>query len=295
MRSNLRLINRSTWIAILFVLLLSGIAWAAKKDGLNEAMMGENISGGFGDFGINAKDMFTAESREVLWFASFKGFIGAPQAKLSIDWITPAGEVFKKEKFSTRQSNSRFGWAKLDIQGVDKQALTLPGEWTVRVYWDEELIDTRKFYLGDRKFAQITPRVVEEGIQGAPVAADTAEGHIRLAKVYFAKNQINRVIQELLLAQRAEPTKPEAYLVLGTVYNSTKRPDDAILQFTKAGALGADKNAVRRGLAASYEKLGLINDAIKEYEVVIVSNLSTHEDSKKLDALKALKNKATTT
>src|SRR3989338_653575 len=91
---------------------------AGKPEGLNEAMMGENIGGGFGDFHIESKDSFTAESREVIWFASFKGFMGAPQARLRAEWITPAGEGFKNENFSTKYGNSRFGWAKLDIQGV---------------------------------------------------------------------------------------------------------------------------------------------------------------------------------
>lgn len=144
------------------LLLISSPALAAKKDGLNEAMMGENLSGGFGDFAIQRKNIFTTANNEVLWFASFKGFMGAPNAKLRAEWIAPAGETFKSEDFTTKYGNSRFGWAKLDIKGADKAALGLEGDWTVKIYWDNELIDTQEFHLGERKFKQVSPQVVPE-------------------------------------------------------------------------------------------------------------------------------------
>lgn len=142
-------------ISLLLSLLAASPALAAKKDSMNESMMGENISGGFGDFAIQRKSTFTRQSNEVIWFASFKGFIGAPNAKLNAKWITPAGEIFKDENFTTKYGNARFGWAKLDIRGADEKALELEGEWTVQIYWDEELIDTKKFYLGEKKFIKI--------------------------------------------------------------------------------------------------------------------------------------------
>ncbi len=139
---------------LLFCIFNCQSAWAGKADGLNEAIMGENLTGGFGDFHIDSKDWFTPENREVIWFASFKGF-GAYQANLSAEWITPAGKVFKRERFTTQWGNSRFGWTKLDIRGSDKQALLSEGQWIVKVYWDDELIDRRTFYLGTRKFVRI--------------------------------------------------------------------------------------------------------------------------------------------
>lgn len=258
-------------------------AFAGKEGGLNEAMMGENIGGGFGDFHIEAKDTFTAESREVIWFASFKGFIGAPQANLTAEWITPAGEVFKKEKFSTRYGNSRFGWAKLDIHGADKIALELEGEWTIKIYWDDELIDQRHFYMGNRKFAKLA--VPEEPVAPAEKAR-TAEGYIRLAKVYFKKNDFANAVDSLLRAENAEPNSPAAYLVLGSIYNSIGKPDEAILQFSKAQELKADPLAIHRGLATAYAKLELTDDAIKEYEAILKIKPDSKEDVDKLNLLK---------
>lgn len=64
--------------------------------------------------------------------------------------------------------------------------------------------------------------------------SETADGHIRLARAYFAKDNIDRAIRELRLAQTIAPDNPEPYLMLGTIYNSVNKPDDAVLQFSKA-------------------------------------------------------------
>jgi tetratricopeptide (TPR) repeat protein len=258
--------------------LLAGPAEAAKIDGLNEAMMGENISGGWGDFAIDAKDSFTRSSREVIWFASFKGIIGAPEAKLSAEWVTPAGEVFKKEKFSTQWGNSRFGWAKLDIQGADRKALELEGEWTVRVYWDEEKIDTRTFYLGEKKFRQVQAPPADQSA--------TVEGHILLAKTYYAKNDHDRAAEELLKAEALDPNAPEPYIILGNVYNAMGEPDRALLQFVKAKTLKGEPSLVHRGMTNTYIKLELYEDAIKEYEALVKLGASSKEDMDKLDELR---------
>ena len=210
--------------------------------------------------------------------------IGAPQAKLTAEWVTPAGEIFKKEKFTTKYGNSRFGWAKLDIKGADKAALQLEGPWVVKVYWDEELIDQRNFYMGERKFTKID--MPEKPV--APIEqAGTAEGYIRLAKVYFKKNEYPDAVDSLLRAESVEPNSPAAYLVLGSIYNSLGKPDDAILQFSKAQELKADEVAIHRGLANAYVKLGLVDDAVKEYESILTIRPDSKEDADKLHLLKA--------
>ncbi len=261
--------------------------WASKKDLLADSMMGEGIGGGFGDFYIHSKDTFSKDSKEVIWFAGFKGFMTAYQANLSAQWITPAGETFKTEKFTTRYGNNRFGWAKLDIKGVDHQALSLEGEWTVKIFWDDELIDTKKFYLGERKFAASPPVEAKPiaGIENAAEMAGTAEGHIRLAKVFFSKNDTERAIQELLSAQKLSPESSDPYLVLGSVFNAINKPDDAILQFSKAQSLKADPVAVHRGYGVAYVKLNMLDEAIKEYKQLLSERPDSKEDADKLREL----------
>lgn len=261
--------------------------WASKKDLLADSMMGEGIGGGFGDFYIDSKDTFSKDSKEVIWFAGFKGFMTAYQANLSAQWITPAGETFKTEKFTTRYGNNRFGWAKLDIKGVDGQALSLEGEWTVKIFWDDELIDTKKFYLGEKKFA-VAPPVEPKAsvdVESAAEMAGTVEGHMRLAKVYFSKSNIERAIQELLNAQKLSPEVSDPYLVLGSVFNAVNRPDDAILQFSKAQSLKADPVSVHRGLGVAYVKLNMLDEAIKEYRQILNERPDSKEDADKLKEL----------
>ena len=104
MTLNLKRVTILSLISLLFV----SQAFAAKKDLKAPSMMGENISGGFGDFHIESKEHFTKKSREIIWFSGFHGFMSAYKANLKADWIAPSGEIFKSEHFTTEPSNCRF-------------------------------------------------------------------------------------------------------------------------------------------------------------------------------------------
>ncbi len=242
-------------------------------------MMGENITFGGGDFHIDAKDRFTENSSEILWFSGFKGWIGAPEAKLKAEWMTPAGEIFKTEKFTTRYGNNRFGWAKLDIRNADKAAVELKGEWKVKIYWDDELIDEKIFYIGERKFVE-------------PTQIATWDGSIRLAKVHIAKGEWERAAEQVKAAQRLDRAKSEAYLLLGDIYNQQGEPEEAILQFSKAQELKADAMSVHSGLAEAYIKLEMPDDAIRECEAALIIQPASKETLDKLNELKKLKAEA---
>ena len=163
-----RAFRRSRIIAVALLMVASqATAYAAKKDLKAPSMMGENISGGFGDFHIESKEHFTKKNREIIWFSGFKGFMSAYKANLKADWIAPSGEIFKSEHFTTEPSNCRFGWAKLDIKGKDSEALKLEGRWTVNIYWDDELIDTKKFYIDEKKSTG-------ENVEAATVANESS-------------------------------------------------------------------------------------------------------------------------
>lgn len=77
-----------------------------------------------------------------------------------------------------------------------------------------------------------------------------------------------------------------AYLILGSLYNSIGKSDDAILQFSKAQSLKADEVAVHRGFGIAYTKLNLTEDAIKEYEAILKIKPDSKEDTDKLNLLK---------
>ncbi len=213
-------------IIFLLVIFAPSTVFAAKKDGLNEAMMGENITGGFGDFAIQRRNAFTASSSEVVWFASFKGFIGAPEAKLRAEWVTPAGETFKDERFTTKYGNSRFGWAKLDIKGVDRQALELKGEWTVNVYWDDELINTQKFYMGERKFKQVA-EVAEAAESTGAVKTATAATPPTTAKAAGVSSQgggrfVRTLSGNQIVYEGPEKIDPALWKIEKTPFNELK-------------------------------------------------------------------------
>jgi len=101
-----------------------------------------------GGLSIHAKDVFTENSSEVMWFGQFRLFSTTIYAKFKIEWYTPDAELFREEAFNPFSWSDNYAWAKLDIQGKDKGALNLQGEWSVKVYFDEELIDERSFWIG---------------------------------------------------------------------------------------------------------------------------------------------------
>lgn len=160
--------------------------FAAKVDGLNEAMMGSVLSTHGNDYDVRRETNFSPEHSQIIWFASFKGYAGAPAANLSAEWVDPAGTVYKKQEFSTIDGNSRFAYTQLNLNYEDKQVLDQKGEWMIRVFWDGEPIDARKFLVGDTKSnfgkkirIMDTSKVIYEGpIQTEPILSDVKSSPI---------------------------------------------------------------------------------------------------------------------
>ncbi len=138
-----------TIIATILTVLSSDYSFAAQTKSVNEAMLGTKLTYKFGDFDVQRQSYFSPNDTEIIWFASFRGIVGAPGAKLSIEWIKPDGTVYKKEDFSPDSDDSRFAFTKLDLKDTDKAVLDIKGDWSLKVYWDEDLVDESKFTVGD--------------------------------------------------------------------------------------------------------------------------------------------------
>src|SRR3989344_1566506 len=194
---------------------------ASKKDALVSSTIGENTRNNFGRMELDQKSTFDNSNNEILWFGEFKLFSASYTAGLKAEWYTPAGELFKAQNFTPFYWNNKFAWAKLDIQGPDKQVLELEGEWTVKVYWDNEFIDQKTFFIGKRGFAKAPAESLN-----APAEDDlgTYDGHIELSRAFVKMKNYDKAIAHLKKAQQLNPKSAEAYILLGGVYNAVGQP-----------------------------------------------------------------------
>ena len=132
----------------IFVLGTSQISSASDKDGLRFSAVGEKIQNNLQDLSIHAKEVFTDESSEILWFGQFQLFQQIHQSIIKVEWIKPDGSLYREHSYKPDPIHAPFTWSKLDIKGVDKEVLSIKGEWSVHVSKDGVLIDNKTFWVG---------------------------------------------------------------------------------------------------------------------------------------------------
>lgn len=153
-----------------------------------------DASGGVG-VAVKPTDQFTTQDDAVYALLRFENFTG--KHKIRWEWYGPDGKLyFATGNTKVRTSSDKYlreatAWHELTIKG-DK-AETLPGQWEVRAFFDNELLATKSFTLSGK-----TPVMAAAPVVAAPIVAQKVfpkdwgliigiEDYARLPKVDYAR------------------------------------------------------------------------------------------------------------
>ena len=115
---------------------------------------GVTLSKGVDDTGtigipLEPTTTFSTQDDEVIAHLKFENISG--KHKLRWDWYDPNGNLYYSTgNFPVMTSRGKYvreatAWHRLSIQG-DKAA-NYPGEWEVKVYFDDELLESKRFVM----------------------------------------------------------------------------------------------------------------------------------------------------
>jgi Tfp pilus assembly protein PilF len=101
------------------------------------------------------------------------------------------------------------------------------------------------------------------------LAPKSARAHVSLAGAFAALGQTESAASHLLQAARLEPTKPDHYQALSTLYERAGRLDMAIVALRDAASAAADgpqetQAEIAERLAALYERADMRREAAQE-------------------------------
>ncbi len=98
-----------------------------------------------------ASESFSTSDKEVVALLNLKNISG--KHKLRWDWYTPSGTLYHSTNdFPFKTSSKKYvkkatPWHKLSIK--DEKAAEHPGKWMVKVFLDDELMDSKSFVLNE--------------------------------------------------------------------------------------------------------------------------------------------------
>jgi hypothetical protein len=133
---------------------------------------------------------FNTEDEQVVALLSFENMTGTHQ--LRWEWVDGNGNVYLATKnYPLKVNKGKYlpkvsVWHRISLR--DEPAVNSPGEWSVKIFVDEELIDSKPFYV--KVFDD--PLMLPEGVSSKPKPADWGliigvEEYNRLPKVEYAR------------------------------------------------------------------------------------------------------------
>jgi tetratricopeptide (TPR) repeat protein len=102
-----------------------------------------------------------------------------------------------------------------------------------------------------------------------------ARPHNILGSIYASQNRIDEAVQQFKEAIAVDPRTYEAHYSLGVAYLGLGRTEDAINEYKAALSLKMDYAEAHFNLGVCYSKLGRVEEAIKAYQMAIM----IHPDS----------------
>jgi hypothetical protein len=172
---------------------------------------------------------FSTKDEKVVAHLEFANLSGS--CKLRWDWFSPDGALYLSSgDFPVDIAKDRFVqqatvWHDLNIKG--DRAATLTGEWVLKVFYNNDLVDTRSFHLNPSSERIAIP----EGVSRKPYPKDWGliigiENYAHLPKVEFARKDalIVRDYFERILGV------PEENIVLLLDSDATKARIEGFLQ-----------------------------------------------------------------
>lgn len=91
-------------------------------------------------------NVFSYDDPFLFWHGYLTGVTKRNQA--SAKWYSPSGEVFKEEKSMEKVENDASSYY-FALPVADTKAADQPGLWRIEVYYKDEIIDTKYFYILD--------------------------------------------------------------------------------------------------------------------------------------------------
>lgn len=133
---------------------------------------------------------FNTEDEQVVAFVTLANMSGTHQ--LRWEWVDPAGKVYLSTKNHPLKVNKGkylpkvTAWHHISLR--DEAAVDSPGEWAVKLFVDDELIDSKPFIVS----VLADPLVLPPGVAAKPYPKDWGliigiEDYNRLPKVQYAR------------------------------------------------------------------------------------------------------------
>jgi hypothetical protein len=133
---------------------------------------------------------FNVEDEQVVALVSFENMSGTH--KLRWEWVDPAGKVYLSTKnHPLKVSRGKYlpkvtAWHRISLR--DEAAADSPGQWAVKLFVDDDLIDSKSFVVG----AYADPLKLASGVATKPFPKDWGliigiEDYNRLPKVEYAR------------------------------------------------------------------------------------------------------------
>lgn len=117
----------------------------------------------------------------------------------------------------------------------------------------------------------LTDRAITHYLKALELKPVFAEARFNLAGAYASQGRFDSAVKYFQSALKMKPDDAEAHNDLGTVYYNQERFNEAIYEYTRAISLKQDSEDVFRvyyNLAVAYERVDMLDDAIKAYETV---------------------------
>jgi hypothetical protein len=143
-----------------------------------------------GSLPVDPGESFATHDEKVVAHLKFANLSG--RCRLRWDWYSPDGDLYHSSgDFPITVAKGKYvreatAWHSLSIKG--DRAATLPGEWTLKVHYNGDLVDSRSFQLNS-SYERIA---IPKGISRKPYPKDWGliigiENYAHLPKVDFAK------------------------------------------------------------------------------------------------------------
>lgn len=133
---------------------------------------------------------FNTEDQQVVAFVTFEDISGTHN--LRWEWIAPNGKVYlTTNKYPLKANKGKYlpkvtAWHQISLK--DEPAVDIPGQWSVNLFVDDELIDSKPFHVK----VYTDPLMLPEGVASKPYPKDWGliigiEDYNRLPKVEYAR------------------------------------------------------------------------------------------------------------
>ena len=102
----------------------------------------------FGIAGIRMQKYFGPGAKEVVWVGRFR-LLSNLTATFEAVWYSPDGKIFYQHSFEAFCGNARYALTNLSVK--DNIPASLYGKWKLRIFWGEDMIDERFFYIDTKE------------------------------------------------------------------------------------------------------------------------------------------------